>query len=151
MLVHGLADKTKAARAVYGKSLKNGLCGRVRAGVPVGLLAYEGEISVGWISIAPRETFRNMGGPAAGPDELIYAINCFFIPRALRGAGLGQKLLRGAIDHARDMGASVLEATPVVPDSASYRFMGFVPSFEREGFKHICDAGTRRKVMRLSL
>ena len=44
-------------------------------------------------------------------------------------------MLRAAIDYARKRGATALEAYPVDPDSPSYRFMGFVPAFERLGFK----------------
>jgi hypothetical protein len=43
------------------------------------------------------------------------------------------------------------EAYPVAPDSPSYRFMGFVPMFEKARFVEIGTAGTRRHVMRLSL
>lgn len=43
------------------------------------------------------------------------------------------------------------EAYPVDPDSPSYRFMGFVPTYEREGFHYAKDAGTRRHVMTCKL
>lgn len=33
------------------------------------------------------------------------------------------------------------------PDSPSYRFMGFVPVFEKAGFREVGRAGTRRHVM----
>jgi hypothetical protein len=36
---------------------------------------------------------------------------------------------------------------PVDSDSPSFRFMGFVKTFENESFKFIKKAGTRRKVM----
>ena len=49
------------------------------------------------------------------------------------------------------MGAAVVEAYPVEPDSSSYRFMGLVGTFEAIGFIPVGRAGTRRHVMRLAL
>ena len=40
-------------------------------------------------------------------------------------------------------------AYPVNPNSPSYRFGGFVPFFEREGFREVGRLGSRRHVMRL--
>ena len=75
----------------------------------------------------------------------------FFHRREWRGRGLTARLIGAAIDYAGKGGARVVEAYPVVPDSPSYRFMGFIPVFDRAGFKHIQPAGTRRHVMRLIL
>jgi hypothetical protein len=60
-------------------------------------------------------------------------------------------LLDAAAAHARENGAKTLEAYPVDPDSPSYRFMGFVPTFAAMGFRETGMAGTRRHVMRLDL
>ena len=45
----------------------------------------------------------------------------------------------------------MIEAYPVDPASPSYRFMGFIPAFERAGFTEIGTAGTRRHIMRLTI
>lgn len=124
---------------------------RIERGVPVGLLAYEDNVAMGWVSVAPRDTYRQLGGPEAGPGEIIWSLACMFIPRRRRGSGLAHQLIAAAADHARNAGATVLEAYPVDEDAPSYRFMGFVPAFERAGFTHVGMAGTRRHVMRLAL
>jgi len=121
----------------------------VEEGVPVGLLAYEAGTPVGWCSIAPRETYRPLGGPES-PGERVWSIACFYIPRERRGEGIGEKLLIAAIAHAKREGATVIEAYPVDPDSPSYRFMGFVDLFSRNGFEEVGRAGSRRHVMRLT-
>jgi len=54
-----------------------------------------------------------------------------------------------AVEHARSRGACVVEAYPVDADSPSYRFMGFVPTFEQAGFDEVGRIGTRRHVFRL--
>lgn len=117
--------------------------------MPVGLLAYEKDEPVGWCSIAPRDAYRSLGGPES-PEESVWSIACFFIPRERRGQGIGEALLEAAIAHAKRKGATMIEAYPVDPDSPSYRFMGFVGMFARHGFKPVARAGTRRHVMRLA-
>lgn len=124
---------------------------RIAAGVPVGLLAYDGGAPVAWVSVAPRETYRNLGGPAAASRESIWSIVCFFVQRKKRGQGMIRRLIAAAVEHARDNGATVVEAYPVDPDAPSYRFMGFVPTFEKAGFADVGMAGKRRHAMRLSV
>ncbi|MGB8398522.1 GNAT family N-acetyltransferase [Bradyrhizobium sp.] len=141
------------ARTTDGKSRKQAIHSRVRDGVPIGLLGYLADEPVAWCSIAPRSTYRRLGGPddSSDADNTVWSLACFFIRRDLRGQGAGEQALNAAIVHARNKGGKVLEAYPVDPDSPSYRFMGFVGMFERAGFKTVGRAGTRRHVMRLSL
>ena len=134
-----------------GPDRKRQMKARVDRGVPVGLLAYADGKPVAWVSIAPRESYRNLGGPEARPGETIWSLACFFVTRAFRGRGLTRRLIAAAVDHARDNGATVLEAYPVEAAAPSYRFMGFVPVFAAAGFTEIGRAGTRRHIMRLTL
>ena len=120
---------------------------RIRDGIPVGLLAFEGDEAVGWVSVAPRDTFRLKGAPAA-PGEEVWSISCFYVPPERRGEGLTRKLIAAAVAHARRCGATVVEAYPVDPDSPSYRHMGFVAAFAGAGFDDLGRTGTRRHVMR---
>ncbi len=126
----------------------------IESGTPVGIIGYiEGEPTA-WCSIAPRPTYRSGIGGIERPEqppESVWSIACFFVPRRLRGQGMGEQLLRAAIDYDGAKGATSVEAYPVDPDSPSYLFMGFVPMFERAGFKKVGTAGTRRHVMRLDL
>lgn len=144
---------TAEARTTDGKGRKAAIHSRVRNGIPIGLLGYLAEEPVAWCSIAPRATYRPLGGPDDFGDapHAVWSLACFFIRRDLRKKGVGGELLEAAIAHARRKGGKVVEAYPVDPDSPSYRFMGFVSLFERAGFKAIGRAGTRRHVMRLSL
>jgi GNAT superfamily N-acetyltransferase len=124
---------------------------RIMDSTTVGLVAYlEGE-PVAWVSIAPRDTYRDLGGPEAEKGEKIWSLACMYIHRKLRGEGHGNELIKAATAYARKRGGTMLEAYPVDPKSPSYRFMGFVPAFKRLGFEEIAKAGSRRHVMRLSL
>jgi len=62
-----------------------------------------------------------------------------------------RRLIAAAVTHAKQSGATIVEAYPVPPDAPSYRFMGFVPVFIEAGFTDIGMAGTRRHVMRLEV
>lgn len=133
---------------------KEGLRRRVLGGVPVGLIGYDGEgNATAWVSIAPRPSYRALGGPkdfADDPDR-VWSLACFFIPRRKRGRGWTRQMIAAAVDYARANGATVVEAYPVEPDSPSFRFMGFVPAFAAAGFARVGQAGSRRSVMRLAL
>jgi len=134
-----------------GESRKRQMMERIAAGVPVGLLAYDRDTPVAWVSIAPRETYCNLGGPPPEPGEVVWSLVCFFVPRRLRGQGMTARLIAAAVAHARRNGATIIEAYPVDAAAPSYRFMGFVPVFERVGFTEVGRAGKRRHVMRLAL
>ena len=145
--------RRSAAEAKHhdGASRRRQMMARLDAGVPIGLLAYAGTEPVGWVSIAPRETYRALGGPPAAPGETVWSLVCFFVPRRLRGRRMTRRLIAAAVDHARESGATVVEAYPVEVAAPSYRFMGFVPTFAAAGFVEVGRAGNRRHVMRLAL
>lgn len=141
------------ARQRDGKSRKAGLRSRVVAGVPVGILGYLKGKPVAWCSIAPRPTYRRLGGAddfADNPDA-VWSLVCFFVKREWRGRGASEQLLAAAIEEARRHRARVVEAYPVDRQSPSYRFMGFVDTFRTAGFKEVGMAGLRRHVLRLAL
>jgi len=142
---------SEEAKLQSGADRKRMMHGRITAGNPVGLLAYAGDTPVGWVSIAPRDTHRNLGGPPAEAGEHIWSIVCFFVPRRLRGERTVARLIEGAVKYARGEGATVIEAYPVDEDAPSFRFMGFVPVFKQAGFHEIGRVGTRRHVMRRAL
>lgn len=133
-----LKENTSANRYEFIKK-------RVESGTPIGLLAYAAGTPVGWCSIAPRETYQRLGGDENLTD--VWSIACFFIKREYRDRGLVGLLIEDAKKYAANRGAKYLEAYPVAPDSPSYRFMGFIRSFEKAGFEFVKMAGSRRHVM----
>ena len=139
------------ARRRDGPSRKKAMHKRVQAGMPVGILAYRDGQPVAWCSIAPRSTYRPLGGPEEVRGENIWSLVCFFVPRPLRGQGLVRLLIREAESYARRNGATILEAYPVDPESPSYRFMGYVQTFREAGYREVGRAGSRRHVYRKAL
>jgi GNAT superfamily N-acetyltransferase len=145
------ATPEEVKAAPRGSDRKPLMKSRIMDGTTVGLVGYlEGE-PVAWVSIAPKGTFRRLGGPEPEADEKVWSLTCMYIRRRLRHEGHAHELIAAAIRHAKKKRATVLEAYPVAPDSPSYRFMGFVPAFKRAGFAEIQMAGSRRHVMRLTL
>jgi GNAT superfamily N-acetyltransferase len=140
-------------RHTKGPARKAAIEARVRNQVPIGILGYlEGE-PVAWCSIAPRPTYRRLGGSEiAGEDpDSVWSLACFFAHRKLRGQGVAAQMIEAATAHARAKGARIVEAYPVDPESPSYRFMGYVSTFKAAGFDNVGEAGSRRHVMRLRL
>ncbi len=132
---------------------KAALSGRVKDGIPIGILGYVKGEPVAWCSIAPRPTYRKLGGPehpSENPGK-VWSLVCFFVKRELRGIGVSDRMLEAAVAYAKKKGATIVEGYPVTKMSPSYRFMGFVPSFEAAGFKHAGRAGSRRHVMRKAI
>lgn len=128
---------------------KASICDLVHRGVPIGLLAYRDTQPIAWCSIAPRDTYRALGGD--GTIDGVWSLVCFFIKRPFRNKGVTSQLIGAAVQYARSNGARYIEAYPVAPDSPSYRFMGFVSTFEKAGFQFVKRAGARRNVMILKL
>ena len=106
-----------------------------------GLVAYDGDVAVGWVSLGPREDYERLAFSrvlAPIDDTPVWSIVCFVVGRKRRGQGIADALLAAAIDHARAHGATMLEAYPV--DTAGQRlpssnvYHGTLSMFERAGF-----------------
>ena len=141
------------AKSAKGPERKAAMKLYVCDGVPIGLLGYANGEPVAWCSIAPRATYRDLGGPTSVGErpEDVWSLACFFIRRALRGQGTTRRMIEAAVQHAAKRGAKVVEAYPVEPESPSYRFMGYVSTFSAAGFHEVGRAGIRRHVMRREL
>lgn len=141
------------AKSNKGEDRKIAIHRYVNNETPIGLLGYcEGE-PVAWCSIAPRSSYRDLGGPSDNGicAEEVWSLVCFFIRRELRGQGLARQIIEAGVKHAHKRGATIVEAYPVESDSPSYRFMGYVETFKAAGFDEIGRVGLRRHVMRRKL
>jgi len=144
-----MAWRHSSREHIQNDEKKRMMMARIEAGTPVGLVAELEGRTVGWCSVAPRETYRKLSPQQDESETGIWSIVCFYVPRALRGGGLAAALLDAAIDHAFAKGAHTIEAYPVDQASPSYRFMGFSDMFKARGFHEVGVAGSRRHVMRL--
>ncbi|WP_081413673.1 GNAT family N-acetyltransferase [Eisenibacter elegans] len=116
---------------------------------PIGLLCYDISEPFAWCSIAPRDSYRELQGDSTLDN--VWSLVCFYIKREYRQKGITEDLIKEAINYAKDNGAKYVEAYPVDPDSPSYRFMGFKPTFANMGFDFKHKAGQRRNEMTITL
>jgi GNAT superfamily N-acetyltransferase len=117
------------------------------AGDPPGLVAFDGDQAVGWVSLGPRDAYERIVRSRVIPkidDRPVWSIVCFAVSSTTRSQGVGRALLNAAIEFAAARGVRTLEAYPVVvdagepihPDSA---FTGTLPMFVRAGFGVVAD------------
>jgi GNAT superfamily N-acetyltransferase len=146
------------------KSMKARMRAVVRKGPPPGLIAYRGDTPVGWVQVGARRATPNWNGPRRlsaplgaleADDSKIWAVNCFVVPRAYRGAGVAAALLEGAVRWARKNRARSIDGCPVetsdrVANPASI-YHGVASMFERAGFEEIARRRADRPLMRLDL
>ena len=135
-------DELKQNNAVCRKEF---IKQRVWSNIPIGILGYAENEAVAWCSVAPRKTHERLGGDESLKN--VWSITCFFIKKEFRRKGLARLLIESAKHYAKENGAEYIEAYPVEKESPSYRFMGFVKTFEEAHFTFIKMAGTRRHVM----
>ena len=133
-----------------------------RATIPVGLLAYRGDTTVGWTRVVPRATLPGVTGNGAlarilDDDPDAWWVTCFVVPREQRGSGVGLALLQAAVSWAAQHGASVLDGHPVDtrelarPPSPAAVFTGTLGMFQRAGLTEIGRTYRTRPVMRRNL
>lgn len=111
---------------------------RIRANVPVGMLAYADGEPVGWCSIAPRETYEKLDRSSTMPrvdDRPTWTVLCFFVKRSHRGQGVTRRLLRDAVAYARRRGARVVEGYPFDTAGLSSTHRGHSKVFRAVGFR----------------
>jgi GNAT superfamily N-acetyltransferase len=126
---------------------------------PPGLLAYLDGRPAGWCSLGPREEYgRLQRSRVLGPvdERAVWSIVCFYVHRRRRRGGVAKRLLEGAVEFARERGASTLEAYPLDPGhrvpSSSEAYTGLLPMFREAGFEVVARRGaTKRPVVRLEL
>lgn len=127
----------------------------VTHGPPPGLLAYNGDVAVGWCQVTPREALPWLNRPGKlGPvdDAPVWALSCFYTRIGYRKRGVTRALLDAAIAAARAAGARALEAYPLDADlSPSSSSTGYVSTFVRAGFVEVARRFAPRPIMRLEL
>ena len=125
-----------------------------------GVLVYVDGVVAGWCSIAPRAAYRRLLRSRTIPvldDRDAWVAVCFVVRAGYRRHGLMHTLLAGAVDHARDHGAEVVEGYPVETGGSRVDvisgYVGTVELFERAGFERAApttgrSGGRPRWVMR---
>jgi GNAT superfamily N-acetyltransferase len=157
-------DFSKGGKNRHRSVLESAVADGTVEGRAPGLVAYDGDEAVGWISIGPRADYERLAhSRVLSPvDETpVWSIVCFVVGRRSRGRGVARALLAAGIDYAREQGATMLEAYPVevadggrIPSANVYR--GTLSMFEDAGFQVVArrqapGSDTTRPIVRLWL
>lgn len=148
------ADYDRAVGTVNREAMK----ALVDSGPPPGLLAYDGDQPIGWLSIAPRQTFiRLETSRVLKPvdEEVVWSISCILIAKSHRQQGIALELLAAGCDFAREQGGKIAEGYPIAPSKkpypVAYAWTGFETIFKRAGFSEIARRSPTRPIMRKAL
>jgi GNAT superfamily N-acetyltransferase len=134
---------------------KAAFCELVKDGPPPGLLAFDGDVAVGWCQLTPRDAlpWLDRTWRLKRVDEtLVWSLSCLYVRKGYRKRGVTSALIAAAVDTARRAGASVLEAYPLDADlTTSASDTGYASTFARAGFTVVARHVPSRPIMRYDL
>jgi hypothetical protein len=127
----------------------------VKRGPPPGLLAFDGDLAVGWCQLTPRdevpalERVRHL----KRIDNLpVWSLSCFYVRIGYRRKGVTKALIAAALKMAKRAKAPALEAYPFDAEvSPSASSTGFASTFARAGFRIVARRIPARPIMRHDL
>jgi GNAT superfamily N-acetyltransferase len=127
----------------------------VKRGPPPGLLAFDGDLAVGWCQLTPRDALPWLDHPTRlrRVDDLpVWSISCFYVRKGYRKHGITAALIAAALKTAKNKGAPALEAYPLDGDlTPSASGTGYASTFARAGFKAVARRAPPRPIMRYDL
>jgi GNAT superfamily N-acetyltransferase len=129
----------------------------VKHGPAPGLLAFDGEVAVGWCQLTPRAALHWLDRAwfvKRVDDMPVWSLSCFYVRQGYRRRGVTSVLVAAALKAAKRAGAPALEAYPVdtaVPKCTSNLFTGTATIFARAGFKTVARRVPHRPIMRHDL
>lgn len=127
----------------------------VEQGPPPGLIAFSGDLAVGWCQLTPRDSLPWLDRTwriKRVDDVSVWSISCFYVRIGYRKRGVTAALIEAALRAAKLANAPALEAYPLdgtlSPSSTS---TGYASAFARAGFKTIACHVPYRPIMRHDL
>lgn len=127
----------------------------VRKGPPPGLLAFEGDLAVGWCQVTPKAALPSLerrGFLKTAGDPTAWCLSCFYVRKGYRRRGVTAALIAEAIRFARASGAAALEAYPLDPNrTRTATYTGYLRTFEGLGFRVVSPTDASRPVMHYAL
>ena len=127
----------------------------VRRGPPPGLLAFDGDVPVGWCQLTPRDALPSLDRAwrLKRVDRLpVWSLSCFYVRKGYRRRGVTSALIAGALRAAKRGKAPALEAYPVDGDlTPSASFTGYASTFARAGFTIVARRVPSRPIVRHDL
>jgi GNAT superfamily N-acetyltransferase len=111
----------------------------VLKGPPPGLIAFHGNLALGWCQLTPRDDlpWLDRVWRLRRIDDLpVWSISCFYVRKGYRRRGITTALIEAAVAAAKAAGAPVLEAYPLDANlTPSASGTGYSTPFLRAGFE----------------
>lgn len=129
----------------------------VKQGPPPGLVAFDGDIAVGWCQLTPRIDLPRLETARFTrriDDKPVWALSCFYVRRGYRKKGVTTALIAAALKTAKRARAPALEAYPVdveAPQSTTNLYTGVASTLARAGFTVVSRPAPHRPTMRHDL
>lgn len=127
----------------------------VKSGPPPGLLAFDGDVAVGWCQLTPRDALPWLDRTwrlKRVDDVPVWSLSCFYVRKGYRKQGVTSALIAAALKAAKRAKAPALEAYPVDADETnSASGTGYASTFARAGFKIVARRVPSRPMMRHDL
>jgi GNAT superfamily N-acetyltransferase len=127
----------------------------VEQGPPPGLLAFSGDLAVGWCQLTPRAALPELerNWRLKPVDRVpVWSLSCFYIRKGWRRRGVSTALIEAALRAAKRAGAPALEAYPFdAALSPSASGSGYASTFARLGFREVARRIPARPILRHDL
>jgi GNAT superfamily N-acetyltransferase len=127
----------------------------VKRGPPPGLLAFDGDLAVGWCQLTPRDAVPWLDRTwrlKRVDDVPVWSISCFYVRIGYRRRGVTSALIAAALQAAKRAKAPALEAYPLdAVETPSASGTGYASTFARAGFKTVARRTQPRPIMRYDL
>jgi GNAT superfamily N-acetyltransferase len=127
----------------------------VKRGPPPGLLAFDGNIAVGWCQLTPRDAvpWLDRAWRLKRVDDVpVWSLSCFYVRKGYRRRGVASALIAAAVKAAQRAKAPALEAYPLdAEQTPSASWTGYASTFARAGFKTVARRVPPRPIMRHDL
>jgi GNAT superfamily N-acetyltransferase len=127
----------------------------VKRGPPPGLLAFDGDMAVGWCQLTPRDALPWLDRTwrlKRVDDVPVWSLSCFYVRKGYRRRGVSSALIAAALQAAQRAKAPALEAYPLdaelTPSSTS---TGYASTFAQAEFKTVARRVPPRPIMRHDL
>ena len=146
---------TETCKIDNGAGNKAAIRAAFEAEDPPGLLAFEGETPVGWLSLArrgvlPALTRSRVLSPVDETD--VWSITCFLVAKTHRRRGVSVALLRRADHFVATRGGGTLEGYPIASKDSAYppvyAWTGLEKAFLAAGYKEVARRSETRPIMR---
>jgi GNAT superfamily N-acetyltransferase len=141
-----------------GSKNKSALKRIVKSGISPGIIAYDGQVPVGWCALEPRENYPTLAkSRSLKPidDKPVWSITCFFVTKSHRRKGLSVALLEAAARFAKKRKAQILEGYPSVVRKndvpGPFIWTGTESAFKKAGFVEVARPSASRRIMRREL